>query len=177
MVIVQLSLEETARALLLANASHEVWKRNIGPYRGNKLSWHQIGRVGEMAVARFLESEGIQCDRAFVDLDREGEADVLTNGARIEVKAWADYSWPGGGRCVTPDQMPKILAKADVIVWCRLPTTVLDGQVEIRGWSTPQEVAVKPIIETAVFSSKGMNHQVPEDELHPPDSLPDRVRG
>lgn len=178
MVIIQLTDEEIALVLRLADASYEEGIRKYGEgwYGDNHLKRHQIGKLGEMAVARHLENGGVKCDRAFVDIGRDGETDVLTNGARIEVKTWAGYSWPGGGRCVKPKQMSYILAKADVIVWCKLSGTVNDGQVEIRGWFTPQEVAVKPVIETTVGSSKGENHQVPEDELHPAESLSDRVR-
>lgn len=177
MVIVVLEPNETKLMLRLAAAAHEQWKQATGHYGDNRLHRHQTGKTGELAVAKFLDSQGVPCDRAFSDMSREGEADVIAPNGRIEVKTWSSHWWTAGGRCVTPTQLPHIQRKADIVIWCVIAGPPENGEVDLRGWSTIAEIAARPVIDTSVGGHTVRNHQVPESELHSIDDLVSLIKG
>ena len=96
---------------------------------------------------------------------RECVADICVPGVfRADVKTWSARFWEDFGRCVAVKQLPKLLRKADVIVWCVCPEELQPGmQVSIRGWSTLSDVQAAPQRWTGPARGRRVhNHQVSE---------------
>lgn len=93
------------------------------------------------------------------------EARALSASKRMECAFWQNL-----GRCVAVNQMPDIRAKADVVIWCVTPQSIVPGvSVEIVGWNTVAEIARLPPVCTGlvVGSRQVHNHQVPIEQVRP----------
>jgi hypothetical protein len=164
METIQLNEAQVAEAERLGIQTWSKWKSRPGHY-GNSLSKHRLGKIGEIGVELWARRTGFSVDPAFRDLDRENEADLVLDAKRVAVKTWSVAWWESMGRCVTPTQLPYL--RVDAIIWC-----YVDGStVTIAGWSTVEDVARQPIVETGPPHHLVKNHQIPTDEVHPLEAL------
>lgn len=140
-VAITLKRDALLEAATLAAATIARWKGSPG-YYPNTLHSHRMGKLGELACERWLTTEGVSVDPAFRDPDREGEADLLTPGARLEVKTWSERYWATMGRCVRPPQLPTLVDKADRIAWPYADERpVGSADITIAGWSFVADIA------------------------------------
>ncbi len=157
-------------------------------YYENTPNSHIVGKIGELACARWAENLGIHCDQAFRDLNRKNEADLILNLGdtrivRIEVKTWSSDWWQTFGRCIAVRQMRQVRAKADIVIWCAsTPYSDLaqreTGNVNIAGWNTPAEIArIEPTLTGRPGQDPVRNHQVPMEQVRPLDELDAWLRG
>lgn len=162
-----------------------------GPYRNeNKLEDHCIGKIGELACAQWAEHLGIPCDPAFRYINRKAEADLILDRGpmvrlHIEVKSWSSIpgSWHRLGRCVSVEQMRRVMRRSDIVMWCVVTPwqglvarwhsgPEVCGRAVIKGWNTPDEVAqITPTLTGWPGQERGLNHQVPMAEVRPLDQL------
>jgi hypothetical protein len=175
MVFVELSIEETAMAKELADATYERHRHQSGQYRNLQRS-HLVGKLGEVAVDKWLRQDGFATDPAYRDPERERDPDVLVNGRGIAVKSWRPDTWGEWGRCVTPGQMPGLQKKVLAIVWAVVDDERIPCQVEIAGWSTPDEVAAQEPQATGPAYRPVVNHQVTVEQLREPRTLFELLR-
>lgn len=94
-----------------------------------------------------------------------GGSRALSASKRMECAFWQNL-----GRCVAVNQMPDIRAKADVVIWCVTPQSIVPGvSVEIVGWNTVAEIARLPPVCTGlvVGNRQVHNHQVPIEQVRP----------
>jgi len=166
-ILVELSASAVQAALALADAS---FRRNANRRGGrehyaNTLKSHKVGKIGEVACSLALTRHGIAVIENFRDPSREGDADVVAGGWRLEVKTWSDYAWERGGRCVTPGQLPEVRAKADCVVWCTTEGQLDAGRILVRGWSTMDDIARTEPRITTVGQYSILNHQVDDGDV------------
>jgi hypothetical protein len=167
---IQLAAEEVELAQKLGAATHEKYKGNLGHYRNLPRS-HLVGKLGEMAVDKWLQSEGFDPDAAYKDPEREGEPDLIVAGNGLEVKTWRAETWPDWGRCVTPYQLKGIEKRAVAIVWVIVDDEREPVPAELPGWSTPQDAPGVETRMTGPESRQVLNHQVEPDALRDLESL------
>ncbi len=176
----ELTIESVQWAIEVAKSSFARWASQQG-YYNNRLNSHFKGKLGELAVEKFLLDQNLQLDSHFRFPDRENLADLVVkvNGykkvARLEVKTWSRNYWQELGRCVAVEQYPDLKRKADIIIWCLVDVMdineVLDNPMPLKvtfaGWSKMDEVSKAPIQLTG---SDGMrkveNYQLAEADLH-----------
>lgn len=169
-VVVELSAEETAPATELSDATYERHRNQAGHYRNPPRS-HLMGKLSEVAVDKWLTTEGFETDPAYRDPERKRDPDVLANGYGIAVKSWRPDTWVDWGRCVTPAQMPGMQKKVLAIVWVVVEDERVPVRVEVAGWSTPDEVAATEPRPTGPEYRPVMNHQVDIEQLREPTDL------
>lgn len=174
-VTVELTLGDMEEARRLAEATYERFKDVPGFY-GNTLAKHLLGKLGEIAVEKWLRSEEFSIDSAFRDIDRGGEADILVGASGVEVKTWRPETWDEMGRCVHPNQMDSIAAKSTAIVWAVVDEQPNSASVTLEGWSPPAEIADTAIRRTGPEHRKVTNHQVEIADLRPMGELRDALR-
>ena len=158
-------------------------------YYDNTLNSHLVGKIGELACAQWAACLGVNCDQAFRDVNRMGEADLIFNlegprELRIEVKAWSSDLWQLFGRCIPARQMPQVSAKADIVMWCVV--TPLDGvflghicpvEVEVTGWNKMTDIGqIQPTWTGPTGRRQVRNHQVPMEQVRTLDNLVAKVR-
>ena len=163
-----------------ARLSLAKWKGQRG-YYNNRLNSHFKGKLGELAVERFLLDQKLKLDSHFRFPDRENLADIVVKirgykkVLRLEVKTWSRDYWLELGRCISVDQFPVLKKKADVVVWCVVDVDgVVDEPVKIllAGWSTMDEIAKAPIKFTGLnHMRKVENYQLDGSDLHEINSL------
>lgn len=143
------------------------FKETSGHYDNTENS-HYIGKLGEMAVFRYLQGEPHKVLIPYFADEREvGKCDILSENMRIEVKTWSARHWPQLGRCVREEQLPTIRAKADTIFWCYVLENhdEASATVVIAGQNTIKDIANAPIRETG--RQKLANHQLSLWEMRP----------
>ncbi len=160
-----------------ARHSHNRWASKAGHY-SNKLGSHLLGKLGELAVGRFLERHQITFAPHFQHPEREKQCDLAASTVRIEVKTWRARYWPELGRCIAVNQRTQLEAKADVIVWCVV--TVKEKtiqQIAIAGWSELADVWEAPIRQTGKGTMRKVeNYQLAPSTLRPLGRLLIKIR-
>ena len=174
---IELSVADIQWAADTARASFERWESQQG-YYNNRLNSHLKGKLGEIAVEKFLLDQKLKLDSHFRFADRENLADLVVKIkgynkiARLEVKTWSLNYWQDLGRCIAVDQYTVIKKKADVIVWCLLDEKqILDASTPVKvilaGWSKIEEVVNAPIKLTGKDNMRKVNnYQLAETDLH-----------
>ncbi|MCE9647092.1 MAG: hypothetical protein K8S20_13910 [Chloroflexi bacterium] len=180
-VIVSLGLEDVKWAMESARISIEKWSVREG-YYDNRFASHLKGKLGELAVEKFLLEKGFELDSHFRFPERENLCDIVvkirkyTNVRRLEIKTWSASYWKDLGRCVSVAQYPDLIKKADLILWCtvdlleiqellKIPTPV---SASLMGWSVISEISRSPIKSTGTGGMRKVkNHQLAETDLHP----------
>jgi len=176
---IELSIADVHWAAETARSSFERWESQQG-YYNNRLNSHFKGKLGEIAVEKFLLDQKLKLDSHFRFSDREKLADIVVkiSGykkiARLEVKTWSKNYWLDLGRCIAVDQYPDLKKKAGVIVWCvadekqisdasaSAPVTVL-----LASWSKMDEVLSAPVKLTGLDNMRKVNnYQLAETDLH-----------
>jgi hypothetical protein len=174
---IELSVADVQWAAETARASFERWESQQG-YYNNRLNSHFKGKLGELAVEKFLLDQKLKLDSHFRFADREKLADLVVKIkgynkiARLEVKTWSLNYWQELGRCIAVDQYPDMKKKADVIIWCLLDEKqILDASMPVKvilaGWSKIDEVLKAPIKLTGKDNMRKVNnYQLDETDLH-----------
>jgi hypothetical protein len=147
-------------------------------YYNNTSNSHLIGKYGEIAAARWLESEGLNVDAPFMDEARTREADLVWNGFRLDVKTWTARFWPQWGRCVAVNQVGALAAKADGILWLTVEATAgRSPSVRVEGWSTMDDIRAAEVRWTGPANGrKVQNHQLDPEALRPAADLIEVLR-
>lgn len=169
-----------------ASTSLARWSGQAG-YYPNQFSSHFKGRLGELAVEKYLLQNGRRLDSHFRFVERENLCDLVikldnsSNLRRVEVKTWDALYWPELGRCISVEQYPNLKKKADVILWCVVAAGAADRQLKqtegeavlLIGWSTLLEISSAPIRETGVGKMRKIrNYQLGENDVHTMEEFP-----
>jgi hypothetical protein len=115
---ISLDIKDVHWAADSATLSAERWSQQAGRYT-NYLTSHFKGKLGELAVEKFLLEKGYKLDSHFRFADRENLSDIVIKVrgyrevCRVEVKTWDARYWAELGRCIAVDQYEKIKKKAD----------------------------------------------------------------
>jgi hypothetical protein len=173
---IELSLADVHWAAETARASFERWESQQG-YYNNRLNSHFKGKLGEIAVEKFLLDQKLKLDSHFRFSDREKLADIVVKikgykkVLRLEVKTWSKNYWQELGRCIAVDQYPDLKKKADMIIWCLVDDKpILDAPAPVKvllaGWSKIDEVLNAPIKLTGLDKMRKVNnYQLAEADL------------
>lgn len=160
-----------------ARSSLAKWESQRG-YYNNRLNSHFKGKLGELAVEKFLLGKKLKLDSHFRFADREKLADIVVKirgykkVLRIEVKTWSKNYWQDLGRCISVDQFPDLKKKADLVVWCITDADVIADspapvKVTLAGWSTMDDISKAPVKFTGLDNMRKVeNHQLAESDLH-----------
>jgi len=179
---IELPVADVLWATDTARLSLARWEGQRG-YYNNRLNSHFKGKLGELAVERFLLDQKLKLDSHFRFADRENLADIVVKirgykkVLRLEIKTWSRDYWQELGRCISVDQFPDLKKKADVVIWCvtdadAIGDTPTPVKVLLVGWSTMDEIAKAPIKFTGLnHMRKVENYQLDESDLHEIDSL------
>lgn len=169
---VVISREQYQVAESLATETFAIYKNSKGHYN-NTANTHLRGKIGELAVSAWLDSNEIAHEAVFRDKNRMAEADILAGQAFLEVKTWDTAYWADLGRCIAVDQLAKLKNKASRVVWCVTPSNLKPGiTVEIVGWSTIDDIEGAPSRHTSVNGGQSVhNYQVDIVSLRPPEDL------
>jgi hypothetical protein len=176
---IEISAEEVEWAISIAHSTFAKWKKQQG-YYNNRLNSHFKGKLGELAVEKFLLSQNLKLDSHFRFADREKLADIVIRVKgyrkviRVEVKTWSGNYWVDLGRCIAVDQYPDLKKKADVIIWCLVDEKQFSNtsesapvKVTLAGWSTIDEVPKATIKFTGLDNIRKVeNYQLTESDLH-----------
>jgi len=187
---IELSIADTQWAWEVARSSFAKWESQQG-YYNNRLNSHFKGKLGEIAVEKFLLDQKLKLDSHFRFPEREKLADIVVkiNGykkiARLEVKTWSKNYWQELGRCIAVDQYPDLKKKADIIIWCVVDVQkILDAsasapapiKVLLAGWSKIDEILKAPIKLTGLDNMRKIqNYQLAESDLHEINSFSDAI--
>ncbi|MCZ2127775.1 MAG: hypothetical protein LC099_08405 [Anaerolineales bacterium] len=159
-----------------ARAAFARWRNQKGHY-DNRLNSHFKGKLGELAVEKFLTDCNLKFDSHFRFAERENLADLVVKIKgyrqilRVDVKTWGEIYWRELGRCVAVNQLSGLKKKADAIVWCvaeiqEIPQTPAPIQLRLCGWSTLADVERAPVQLTGIDKMRKVeNHQLPEESL------------
>jgi hypothetical protein len=162
--------------------AHELATKTLGHFAGrtghyqNTWNSHFRGKLGEIACAKWLESNSVSIERLFEDLDRTQEVDIQLSPPLdkfIEIKTWDDSYWNDLGRCVPVAQIPQLSTKADLVLWCTSPFKLSgDVTVTIAGWNSVDDILASPKRFTGLKGRrKVFNHQVDLQRVRSPNSL------
>jgi hypothetical protein len=174
---IELSIADVQWAADTARSSFERWESQQG-YYNNRLNSHFKGKLGEIAVEKFMLEQKLKLDSHFRFSDRENLADLVvkikgyTKIARLEVKTWSMNYWQDLGRCIAVDQYPDMKKKADMIIWCLVDEKQIleasaPAKVILAGWSKIDEVLNAPIKLTGLENMRKVNnYQLAETDLH-----------
>jgi hypothetical protein len=175
---IELSIADVKWAKEVALSSFAKWKSQQG-YYNNRLNSHFKGKLGELAVEKFLLDQKLKLDSHFRFSEREKLADIVLKirgykkVARLEVKTWSSNYWQDLGRCIAVDQYPDLKKKADTIIWCLVDEKqILDATTPVKvilvGWSKIGEILKAPIKHTGLDNMRRVeNYQLTESDLHP----------
>jgi hypothetical protein len=178
---ISINPEDVRWAAESAKISSEHWSQQAG-YYNNYLHSHFKGKLGELAVEKFLLEKGYQLDSHFRFADRENLSDIVikirrySEVCRLEVKTWDARYWAELGRCIAVDQYEKIKKKADQIVWCVAEAGDFEAllkspapiSIALMGWSWVADVVNAPIRLTGIDKMRKVeNYQLNENDLHP----------
>ncbi|MCC7118077.1 MAG: hypothetical protein IT310_06085 [Anaerolineales bacterium] len=184
---ITLTLEDVQWAMEVAQSSFARWENQRGHYN-NRLNSHFKGKLGELAVEKFLAGQGLKFDSHFRFADREKLADIVlkvkgyTSIIRIEVKTWSAAYWKELGRCIAVDQLSDLKKKADVIIWCLtdlhdLPQNLAPVSIALCGWSSIHDAQNAPVKLTGLENMRKVeNHQLAEADLREMASFPAGVK-
>ncbi len=173
---IELSIADAQFAADTARSSFERWESQQG-YYNNRLNSHFKGKLGEIAVEKFLLDQKLKLDSHFRFANRENLADIVVKIkgykkiARLEIKTWSKNYWQDLGRCIAVDQYPDLKKKADMIIWCMLDEKqILDAPAPVKvllaGWSKMEEVLNAPINLTGLDNMRKVNnYQLAESDL------------
>ncbi len=182
---VSLTIEDVKWAVSTARSSIEKWSTREG-YYNNRTASHLNGKLGELAVEKYLLDAGCKIDSHFRFPERENLSDIVvkvkkyTQVCRLEVKTWSANYWPELGRCIAVDQYPVLKKKADRILWCVIDSTSAEEllktptalQVSLAGWSSIGDVSEAPIQNTGIGEMRKVNnYQLSQSALHPIEEL------
>jgi hypothetical protein len=169
-----------------ARASFTRWESQRG-YYNNRLNSHFKGKLGELAVERFLLGQNLKLDSHFRFPDREKLADIVvkvrgyTKILRLEVKTWSRNYWQELGRCISVEQFPDLKKKTDAVIWCVTDAeAVTDGPVPVKvllaGWSAMDDISKAPIKFTGLENMRKVeNYQLAESDLREVKRLMDGI--
>jgi hypothetical protein len=161
----------------VALSSFAKWESQQG-YYNNRLNSHFKGKLGELAVEKFLLAQKLKLDSHFRYSDREKLADIVVKikgykkVIRLEVKTWSSNYWQDLGRCVAVDQYPDMKKKADMIIWCLVDDKqIFDASAPVKvilaGWSKIDEISKASIKFTGLDNMRKVeNYQLAESNLH-----------
>ena len=162
---------ETARLSLVR------WENQRG-YYNNRMNSHFKGKLGELAVEKFLLDRKLKLDSHFRFADREKLADIVVKirgynkVLRLEVKTWSRNYWQELGRCISVEQFPDLKKKADVVIWCVTDVDAIANvpapvKVLLAGWTKMDEIARVPAKFTGLDNMRKVeNYQLAESDLH-----------
>lgn len=174
---IELIVPDVRWAAETARSSLARWENQRG-YYNNRLNSHFKGKLGELAVEKFLLDKKLKLDSHFRFPDRENLADIVVKIRgykkilRIEVKTWSGIYWQDLGRCISVEQFPDLKKKADLVIWCVTDAdAILDTpspvKVTLVGWSTTDEISKAPIKFTGFDNMRRVeNYQLAEADLH-----------
>ncbi len=180
-VEIPLTVEDTAWAVDSAKSSIEKWSERDG-YYNNRLASHLTGKLGELAVEKYLLEQGYKLDSHFRFPERENLSDIVVKVRgysrirRLEVKTWSENYWAELGRCIAMEQYPILKKKADIVIWCVVDHEYVErsvkmpgpGAVSLAGWSVVGKISEAPIHDTGTGGMRKVrNYQLTEDDLHP----------
>jgi len=183
---IKLSIADVQWAVDVARSSFERWESQQG-YYNNRLNSHFKGKLGELAVEKFLLDQNLKLDSHFRFSDRENLADLVIKVrgykkvVRLEVKTWSSNYWQDLGRCIAVDQYPDMKKKADMIIWCLVDAQkILDAPAPVKvllaGWSKITDVLNAPIKLTGLDAMRKVNnYQLAETDLHDMSSFSDAI--
>lgn len=178
---VELDAADVRWAADAAHASIEKWSQRDG-YYNNRLASHLTGKLGELAMEKYLLENRFKLDSHFRFAERENLCDIVvkvknySQVCRLEVKTWSASYWADLGRCIAVDQYPILKKKADLVIWCVLAPVNMDQLtaspsplvVSLAGWSTMAEISKAPIHATGSGGMRKVtNYQLEEKSLHP----------
>lgn len=169
--VVVITDDELREATELAEATLRVFGNVRGHYT-NSLNSHLRGKLGEIACSRWLTTNGVGVEPVFRDTARMRECDIIasdTSTIRLDVKTWDQTYWAEMGRCVAVDQLEKLAAKADGVLWCVSSSQLVSGvRVELAGWSSIADIRAAPRRWTGPRGRRQVdNHQVDPDRITP----------
>lgn len=177
---ISLSTEDVKWAMAVSQASIEKWSDRDG-YYNNRINSHLKGKLGEIAVEKYLLGRGLKLDSHFRFSDRENLCDIVvkirkyTKIYRLEIKTWSANYWQELGRCIAIDQYPILKKKADFIIWCVVDSTSVDELlkkpepifISLVGWSKIDEIPNAPIKDTGIGEMRKVkNYQLTEVDVH-----------
>jgi hypothetical protein len=179
---IELPTPDVQWATETARSSFAKWESQRG-YYNNRLNSHFKGKLGELAVEKFLLNKKLKLDSHFRFPNRENLADIVVKIRsykkilRLEVKTWSKDYWQELGRCISVEQFPDLKKKADLVIWCVTDAdAVADNTAPVKvllaGWSTMDEISKAPIKFTGFDNMRKVeNYQLAEADLHEMDSL------
>lgn len=131
--------------------------RNLEMVRGHRkfkygvtsVARHEVGLLGEHAVASWIRSLGAQVRMIGDDLETQGQGhgdltvlmyDQANESAtsHVEVKTRRSGSWLLWRNEIDMGQFDRLVVSA--VVWCITPDRLEAGPVKIAGWSPPDEL-------------------------------------
>lgn len=169
--VVVITDDELRQATELAEATLRLFGNARGHYTNN-LNSHLRGKLGEIACARWLTTNGVRIEPVFCDTKRMRECDIIASDVatlRLDVKTWDEAHWAGLGRCVAADQLGKLEAKADGVLWCVSSSKLVAGmRVGLSGWSSTADIRAAPRRWTGPPGGRQVdNHQVDPERITP----------
>lgn len=171
-IFVRLDAEDMALAHHLADETYATFAASRGYYRNTPAS-HVMGKIGEIAMDRWLTAHGWRVDPLYTAPEQVRSADLEVAGIRVEVKTWDDRWWTVWGRCVAVGQVPALREKCDSVVWLSTTPAKDSAVVHLHGWSTVADVEQAPVRWTGPKGRQVQNHQLDAEELRDPASFLD----
>lgn len=182
---VELSTEDVIWAIQIAQESISRWEGQRG-YYNNRLESHFTGKLGELAVEKFLLAGNFKIDSHFRFSERENLADIVVKinrykkVKRVEVKTWSEQYWQELGRCISVEQYLGLKNKSDLIIWCMVNEDEVKEltdfpkpiNVNLAGWSDLADVLNAPVKKTGLGGMRKVeNYQLAEADLRELSSL------
>jgi hypothetical protein len=176
-----LPVDDVKWAIAVSQNSVEKWSERKG-YYNNRLNSHLKGKLGELAVEKYLLGKKFKLDSHFRFSERENLCDIVikvrkyTKIYRLEIKTWSANYWQELGRCIAVDQYPILKKKADFIIWCVVNSTAVaellkkpqSVLISLVGWSKINEIPNAPIKDTGTGEMRKVkNYQLAEEDIHP----------
>jgi hypothetical protein len=174
--MVTLAIEGTnfAEAAVLARRESARFARSHGVYGTNTENLHLTGKLGEVAVYNWAKELGVLSKPTFRYSTLTRGSDVTAGGVPIEVKSYRAAVWNRLGGCVSAYQVERLLRKAAVIVFCKVPDDRLPAEVEIVGWVSTWSLA--SLAKPALDASLRANFLVTPDKMGDVAVLADGIR-
>ena len=181
LIQISLDVEDVKWAVDTSLSSIEKWSQRDG-YYNNRLASHLTGKLGELAVEKYLIDSGLKIDSHFRFPDRENLSDLVikikkySQVLRLEVKTWSAAYWPELGRCIAVGQYLILKKKADQIIWCVIEPVDVNAllknpagvTISLAGWSTVGEIGSAPIKNTGIGDMRKVeNYQLEDSDLRP----------
>jgi hypothetical protein len=126
-----------------------------------------VGKFGEVAVKQYLSAPQLKVFPYFEDLNRKSGCDIAIDyhgaSVHIEVKTWRITDWEKFGRCIRPEQFPKMFLHRELVIWCCVETNNLDISkaklisVQIMGFFMVHDLIEMRLNETA---PNALNYQL-----------------